>query len=997
MMRRILLLMLGFVFLGTQLWAQRNRTITGKITDENGSGIANASVVVKESPRIGATTNSQGVFTLNVPANGRTLIVSSTGLGEKEVNLTATGVYNISLSVKSSDMQELMVVAYGRQTRKSFTGSAATLNNDLIAHSPRPSLQDNLQGNVPGVQAVNGSGQPGGVPNIRIRGIGSINAGSAPLYVVDGIPVVSGDITGYNSNTIAGLNGNDIESVTILKDAAAASLYGSRAANGVVLITTKKGNAGKTKISASAQFGINKLTLRGNDLPLNTNEMIELLREGWINSGRTAAAFNAELVNRAIDTTINTDWVGALTRTGKYRQYDVSASGGNDRTTFYLSGGLQQQEAALNAVDYKRLTSKLALTNKVSDRLNFNSSLNLSYQRSNTVSSAGAFANPVRTFYRLQPWIPIYNPDGSYNFNFNSTFNPVALAEKNFRRANTYSALGSVGGVLNIVNGLTYESKAGLDLNYGEGRLFSSPGFGDGRNYNGYGSNFNTLYVNWITTNLLRYRTTFATDHSIEVLAGYEAQKTKTTSSQADASNFLANTTTLANASKQETATSSETVNALSSWLSNLSYNFKKRYYLTGSFRRDGSSRFGANKRFGNFWSVGAAWDVAGEKFMTNVAAVSSLKLRASYGTNGNQDIGNFDSRALYGVNGYENNPGYVFTQFGNPDLTWEVNKPLNLGLDFSMFRGRLNATVEYYTRTTSDLILSVPISSTNGVTSYTANFAEMKNKGWEFSISSRNVVSGKPGGFSWETSFNLTTQENRITKLLSPIRTAPYNREVGLDFYQYYLIGYAGVDAQTGEAMWYADSSKKTTTKNYGAGIRFNSGSALPKMFGGLTNTFSFKGLTLSFQLFGNFGNKVYDGWGSFTNSDGSSGFSATGKINRYTYDHRWRQAGQETDVPKVVYLGSQTGLSNQTSSRFLYDGTYVRLRDITLAYSLPQSVIGRIKMSNARLYVRASNLATWVKDKRLAFDPEVPVTGDLDQRPPIYKTILFGLDISL
>lgn len=993
-MRRLLMLLLGVFVFCAQLLAQ-NRTITGTVTDNNGQPLANVSVTVKGA-NYGTTTDANGSFTLSVGPNIRTLVISSIGFGTREVAVTDRSTVSVALSGAEQSLNEVVVVAYGKQSRRSLTGSATSVNTEAIARAPRTSIQESFQGNVAGVQAVNGSGQPGSVPNIRIRGVGSISAGSAPLYVVDGVPIqYSGDLTGYNTNVIAGLNSADIESITVLKDAASASLYGSRAANGVVLITTKSGRAGKTKISGSAQYGINNLTLRDKDLPLTTTEMIELLREGWVNAGRTFDAFKTELTNRAIDSTINTDWVDALTRQGYFQQYDLSASGGNDRTTFYISGGLNKTEAALKAVDYTRLTSKMSVTNKASDRLNLNGSLGFSYQQSNTVSDAGAFANPVRSFYRLQPWLRIYNPDGSYDYSYNSTFNPVALAEKNFRRGKTYSALGTIGGQYNIYKGLNFETKAGLDMNLAQTNLFWSPGFGDGRNYGGYGSSGSSLYASWITTNLLKYGTTFGEDHTFDVLAGYEAQKARVTSNSGAASNFAPNTNTLANASKPEDATSSETSNSIASWISSLSYNFKKRYYLTGSFRRDGSSRFGAEKRYGNFWSVGASWNVVDENFMQGLNFLSDLKLRASYGVNGNQDIGNFASRALYGVNGYENNPGYVFSQFGNANLTWEENKPFNVGVDFGVLRNRLTGTVEYYDRTTSSLLLDIPISSTNGVTTYSENVGEMKNKGWEFSLSSKNIVPQSADGFSWDTDFNLTTQENKITKLVNPIR-GTFNREVGLDFYQYYLVGYAGVDPQTGEALWYTDSARTKTTKTYSSNLRFNQGSALPSLFGGLTNRLNFKGFMLSFQFYYNFGNKIYDSWGTFTSSDGASGFSATGKISRYVYENRWRKPGDVTDVPKVTYLGSQTGLSNQTSSRFLYDGDYIRLRDVTLAYNLSKSVADRLKVSNARFYVRANNLYTWVKDDRLTYDPEVPVSGDLDQRPPIYKTMVVGLDIS-
>ncbi len=724
--------------------------------------------------------------------------------------------------------------------------------------------------------------------------------------------------------------------------------------------------------------------------------MLELLREGWANAGEDPAEFDAEVEDNGIDPNHTTDWVDALMRDGKFQQYDLSASGGNDKTTFYISGGLYKAEAALKGVDYNRITSKLAVTHKVNDRLNFDMTLGLGYQRSNTVSEAGAFANPVRSFYRLQPWLKIYKPDGTYDLSYNSTHNPVAVLDNNKRTGTTYSLLGNVGAEYRIANGLTFQSKFGLDLNYAGMNLFWDPRFGDGRNYNGYGNSSTRLYLNWISTNLLKYRKTLGEDHEIDVLLGYEAQKTTINGNSAIGTSFLPNTQTVANAGLPLSVSSTIQEAALASVLSNVGYNYKQKYYFNASFRRDGSSRFGTNYRYGNFWSLGASWDITEESFLKSSQTFSLLKLRTSYGVNGNQDIDYYASLGLYSANlVYNNDPAFTFSQYENKNLTWEQNKPFNVGLDFGLWKGRLNGTVEYYTRTTANLLLNIPISSVNGLTGYMENVGAMRNSGWELTLNSRNIESDREDGFTWSADFNISTLKNRITKLTAPIR-GTFNREVGLDFYQYYLISYAGVDSENGEALWYSDTAQTKKTNSYGQGVRVNQGSALPKFYGGLTNTFTFKGFSLSFQLYYNFGNKLYDGWGTFIHPDGATGFGATAKISRYSYDHRWRKKGDITDAPKITLGGGQTGVSNQNSSRFLYDGDYIRLRDVSLGYTLPRQWSGKIGASNVKVYFRANNLFTWVKDKRLMYDPEVPVTGDTDQRPPVFKTMLAGIDIS-
>ncbi|UCJ09572.1 TonB-dependent receptor [Chitinophaga pendula] len=971
-------------------------TVKGKVTNELGQPLPGVSIRIVNINR-GSSTDANGEYEIKAPS---TAVLEFTHIGfiQQRVPVENRKVLNITLKDDAKGLSEVVVVAYNTQTKASFTGSASTLKPQAFDKAPRASFQEGLQGNIAGVQSVNGSGQPGSVPNIRIRGVGSITAGSTPLYVIDGVPVVSSSITDYNVNNLAGINGADIESVTVLKDASAASLYGSRAANGVILITTKKGKSGKTSFSISAQQGVNLLTIPKKDRPLNTSEMVELLREGFTNRypGKVDSFNNVVLKNAGIDTTVNTDWIDALTRSGNFSQVNLSASGGNDKTRFYASGGIYNSKAALKGVGYNRATAKVNVTNTANDRLSFDLNLGLNYQKGNAVGDAGGFANPVRSLYRLQPWLRIYNPDGSYDFSYNSTFNPVAVNEATTREAAIYGLLGSVGAKYKIMDWLSFETKLSLDLNYVQNSYFYPPEFGDGRTVNGRGSFGTSLWNNWVSTNILRFNRKFGVDHGVSAFLGYEAQRTRNNTSTTVASNFLPGKTTLANASKPEGTETTQTENALTGAFVNASYNFREKYYLSGSVRRDGSSRFGADRRFGTFWSLGLAWNVHMEPFMQSQQTFSELKLRTSYGTNGNQDIGNFASRGLYNSGSdYDGRPGYALSQFPNRYLTWEQNKPFNVGLDFGLWKNRITGTIEYYERVTSSLLLDVPVSSVNGVTTVARNAGSMKNSGWEITLSSRNIISDNDGGFNWNTDFNISTQKNRITQLDNDM-TGTFLRTVGNDFYQYFMQGFAGVDPQTGEALWYKDGSKSGTTKNYGEAQRFTQGSALPKFFGGLTNSFGYKGFSLSFQVFFNWGNKVFDSWASFTESDGSSGFNATGKMSRYLYNNRWQKPGDITDVPRVFYLGRQTGLSNQNSSRFIYDGSYIRLRDVTFAYQLPKSWLQSAKIKDVKLYVRANNLFTYVKDKHLTMDPEVPVTGVFDQRPPVFKTLLAGIDIN-
>lgn len=964
-------------------------TLKGRVLDETGHPLPGVSILLTaDNFRQGVQTDGNGAYLLNVSKPGK-YTLTATFIGyekyQQEIELEKDMTSDIRLKPTNQDLSEVMVVAYGTQTKASFTGSAKTLKADLLNGSPRPSVQETLQGNVAGVNVSNGSGQPGAVPSIRIRGIGSVNAGSGPLYVVDGIPL--------ESDQINSLNSFDVENVTVLKDASAASIYGSRAANGVILITTKNGQAGKTVFNASAQFGVNNVTnIRGHKA-LNTNEMLELLREGWANKGNDPALFDKAVTDNAVDPNINTSWFDLLTRNGTYNQLDLSASGGTEKTKFYLSGSHYVAKAALLGSEFSRSTANLRLSNQATDKLSFNGGLQINFRKTLTQSDAGSFGNPVRMYSIYQPWLRAYNDDGTYDFSYFNRYNPVAQVKESFDKSYYYGLLGNFLAKYQILPSLSIENQSNLSFVYEDENSYNKAGVGTSRTDGGRATYSSGRTTNWVNTSILRYNEGFG-DFNLKAYLGYEAQSVNRLGNSVTKRNFLPNTYTLDNASILVDGGSSGTGNSLNSVFVNGAVDYKSKYFLNLSGRRDGSSRFGSERRYGNFWSVGASWIISKEKFLQNQDAVSDLRLRTSYGVNGNQDIGNFASRALYSSSSYDNAPGLVFSNYGNNLLTWEKNKPFNVGLDFGFLKNRLTGTLEYYTRATSDLLLSRPISATNGLTSYTDNIGAMKNTGWELEL---NSVNFKPDGdgFGWNTSFNISTLKNRITKLSSPIVSGGYNRFEGGDFYQLYLVGYAGVDPENGEALWYTDGTKTKTTNNYGSATQFNQGSALPKVFGGLTNVFTYKGFSLSFQLYFNFGNKIYDNWGGTSFSDGSGGFLPTTRMPRYTYDHRWRKPGDITDQPKIVFNGTQSGVSGQSSSRFVYDGDYIRLRDVSLGYQLPAQWIKGLNIASAKIYFRANNLFTYIKDKRVSFDPEVGIDGFADKNVPVYKTALMGIDI--
>lgn len=978
-------------------FVQEKIIIKGTIVDELGVPLVGINVGVKNSS-IGTLTDLDGKFTLKANYDD-VLEISYLGFKTttRKVSKQATN-FKITLIPEINTLNEVTVVAYGKQSKSSFTGAAVNVDVAKIKETPAASFQESLQGNVAGVQMSSTSGQPGYAQSIRIRGVGSINANSDPLYVVDGIPVVSGNIStiATSSNTIAGINPKDIETITVLKDASATSIYGSRGANGVVLITTKRGKSGKTKFDFSSQYGISDMILRDSNKLLTTPESLELLIESRVNNGSTQEAAEKYIYDN-VDESVNTNWQDVIGRTGEYRQYGVSASGGSDKTTFYSSLGIYNQQAVIIGVDYKKFNAKVNVNHQATDKLAMTFGVAASNQVLHTIDEAGSANNPVRAMVREVPWQPVYNADGSYNTSILLTYNPVGIVEKNIRESKLYGILGNLGLTYDFNKNLSFETKGNVDFNLADEFQYDNAYFGEGRNDGGRGRASDNIVLNWNVTNLLKYNLDLNKSNNLKFLLGQEAQKITSNSTYAYASNYGApGLTTLENASVYKDASSSKTASSLSSLFFNVNYALNNKYYLNVTGRRDGSSRFGSDVRYANFGSIGAGWTIEKEKFMENVTFVNKLKLRTSYGINGNQEIGNFASRGLYNTgDDYNGSPGYSYSQQSNPSLTWEKNKPFNVGLDFGLFN-RLSGTVEYYTRTTSNLLFQVPISATNGITSYLDNVGEMKNSGIEFALSAS--IFDNPDGFSWRSDFNITTNSNEIIKLQNdePIIEDNYIREVGSDFYTFYMPGYAGVDSQNGNALWYTDGTKSATTSVYSQADSYKQGSALPKFYGGLTNTFSYKNVSLSFMLFMNSGNKVYDTWGRYVATDGSAQLNDRGNLTRKIYENRWQQPGDITDVPKVVWGNTQSGLANQHSTRFLYDGTYVRLRDITLAYQLPSDLTNKLKVSNVRFYLKGTNVLTWVKDKGLEIDPEVGINGTANLRIPISKQFLMGVDFS-
>lgn len=995
----------------------QNRTVSGTVTDDKGAPLANASVVVKGT-NTGTTTRPDGSFSLSVPPRGTTLVVSYVGLGDQEITLTGSSQYTVNLTANAkNNLNEVVVVGYGTQRRANLTSAVGTVKATDIENRPYTSVDQALQGKVAGLQAPVATGQPGAFQPVRIRGIGSATAGADPLYVVDGIIINSGDLTGLTTtaNALAGLNPNDIESVSVLKDAQATSIYGSRGANGVILITTKKGRPGKTRFRADVEVGGNKLA----DMPpnarfLDATEWLALLREGVINAGGTQADADFYAEAYGSKTGVNTDWRDVITRTGQQQQYNLSASGGDNRNTFYISGGYFNQQATVIASDFERFSFRANYKHTASDRLNFTVNLAGSNAIQNSPNAGGSYSNPVGTLPFLRPTQNPYTAGGSLNIStdpddptaFNSgNYNPLYIANYDKYSTNTSLVQGSVGAEFAVLRNLRLSSRFGIDYNLIEEVNFWNQFHGDGVGYGGLSQTNNSRLFNWINTNQLDYNTTFGNGLRLDAKLGYEAQKNRgyfvySAGQGFPPTNQLFYST---NAATPIGASSSGSDYSFASVFSNVSASYQDRYILSGSFRRDGSSRFSTNNLYGNFWSVGAAWNINRESFFQNVTFINALKLRGSYGTSGNAAIGNYAWRptvhyggavatvAQIGSGNYAGQPGGFFDVVGNLNLTWETTDQADIGLDASFFNDRLSMTVDVYRRVSGQLLFANPLSATTGFTSFIDNVGRMENKGIELTLSGTPL---RMKDFTWTLNFNLSHNVNRIRRLpggkeIPDATNTSFRLKEGEDFRAYFVREWAGVDPNTGDPLWYVDGSHSQTTKTYSQAQRQYIGTASPRFFGGLATNVTFKGIDLQGDFVYNYGNLVRDPW-IFYAIDG-----AYPDLNKYAQNlKRWQKPGDITDVPKYVF-GSTTN-SNAFSTRFLYKGDFIRLRNVTVGYNLPDNLTQRLGIAGVRIYLRGTNLWTKTYDKNLTIDPEQGVNGNSNLDIFYTKSLTAGLNLS-
>ena len=981
MYKRLFLVFIPFFF-AFVLNAQ-NRIITGTVISYEDNLPLPGTTVTIQNTTIGTQTDLDGKYKIEVNTPNAVLVFTFIGMKEQKITIGISNTYNVVMKPDVVGIEEVVVtVPYGVQKRETFTGSLGLLQSDDMKKQRDESIDKMLQGAVAGVNSNTGSGQPGSKSEVRIRGIGSISASSEPLYVIDGIPVSSGPNDANSStNILATINPGDIESVSVLKDAAATSLYGSRASNGVIMITTKKGGNGKTNYSFSSQQGITT-RVNSNLKVLNSSEYLSIRKEEMQNAGYGANYISAELGSDSI----NTNWQKEVYRYGYIQKYDFSATGGNDKTNFFMSGSYNNEKGVVINTGIRKMSARMNVTHKATENLSFGTKITLANTFQQVPHDQMTNSNEVYGSYSLAPNFAIKTNDSTYNFT-NQTYNVVGINKLDEITNTTNRLLANAFLEYKINKKLTFRTINGIDyINFSQFQ-YVSPETPDGSSKNGLMTKGISTENTATTSNTINYSTKIKDQHSFDILGGYEVQYSKTDSTLVSTSNFPSTSIReLSNGTTVEKIKTPETDWAIISYLSNLQYNFKGKYYFSGSYRRDGSSRFSGENRWSNFWSSGFSWRITDEEFMKQFTKVNSLRFHASYGTSGNSEVGNYASRYLFEYDhNYNNSPGGYPIQIGNDKLTWEKTKSADLGLELRIFK-KVAASLDLYHRTTSNLLLNVPISVTNGFEYQLQNVGAMVNKGIEFSVNTENL---KTENFLWQTDFNIAMNHNEITELNqgNDIVDKSQIRRVGEAYNSFYLAEWAGVDAADGSAMWY--DSNGNLTKDYAKARKIIAGNADPKFIFGLGNTFTYKRVSLSFSFYGKVGNKIYNNIDQILVSDGAlTGINQSTKIL-----DRWQKSGDITDVPKLVYSNSSN--SNQPSTRYLENGSYLKLRSITLSYQVPEIIAKKAKVNGISFYIQGQNIWTWTRYSGI--DPEQNTRGVSWFRYPNSRSVIGGVTITI
>ncbi|RYY00960.1 MAG: SusC/RagA family TonB-linked outer membrane protein [Gammaproteobacteria bacterium] len=1046
-MRKFLLLMLGILALSTHLLAQ-SRTISGRITDPQGNPVSNASVVVKGTTQ-GTTSDASGNFRITVPASAESLIISAIGFADQEISMRNRINFSIALASNQQAMNEVVVVAYGTQRRGATTGSIAQVNAKQLENRPITNALNALVGAAPGIQTSTPSGAPGSSPGIIVRGFGSFSLSSAPLYVVDGVIYDGG---------FSNLNPDDIETITVLKDASTTALYGAKGANGVVMITTKRAKKGKQNVQFKVQMGVSNPAIPeyptvdafqfyplaweayrnglvyGTGLTTPTTlDSAGLIASGLLprytsganvgnqifrggsfqdiyqilgkynpfNVGNTAIVLpNGQLnPNASLRYGDDLDWLDQSTRRGTRNEYGLQFSSATDKFDLFSSFSYLKEGGWGLRSDLSRFSARVNANARVTDW--FRSGFNLAGNRTKFNNAAtGGIVNAFYFSRYIAPIYPVYlhdpvtggivmdatgNPrydfgnENGYGRPYNSGRHTIAEHLWNLDNdvRDVISARGF--GEITFAPWLTLTTNISTDITNNENEGYENPIVGDGYPSGRY-SRGTSRVTSYTFNQLLNFNKRFAAVHNVDVLLGHENYDYKTTGiSGLRIGQAFENIYQFSNFGTINSLGSSYSASRSEGFFSRLNYDYNGKYLLSASFRRDGNSKFPTDLRWANFWSVGLGWSIEKESFLSTVSWINQLKLRASYGVTGNSNTGNYPYQAGYDI-GWDDDtrPGIIVSSLGSPQLTWETQKPLDIGLDFGLFKNRLYGTLGYFYRNSSGLIFSVPQPLQNGGTpsgSFTVsqNIGEMVNKGMEAQISGVPVRSRN---LNWTVTVNATHYTNELTKMpeaTPALTSSPFKREVGKSIYEFYTRDFYGVDPQTGSALYkgvlnFNPANSQIISKNGGfdtvtidhnnARQDYVNKTSLPDVYGSFTNSLSYKNFELGFVITYQIGGYVYDGVYAALMSTATNGGTYHTDILK-----RWQKPGDITDVPRLD--NTRSAQFGATSDRFLTSATYFSINNVSLSYQLPKSFLSAIKATSARFFISGENLHFFTKRK--------------------------------
>ncbi|HEX2970273.1 MAG TPA: TonB-dependent receptor [Bacteroidales bacterium] len=996
-----ILLILKLIIASSSLFAQEVPVTGYVISEQDKTALTGVSIVLKGTTH-GTITDENGFYSIQADP-GSTLVFSFIGFTKKEVQVSERKKLDILMSPETHVFDEIVVVGYGTQTRKSLTSSISSVNTAETIDIPSVSVDQQVQGRAAGVQVMSNTGIPGEGIFMRIRGVTSINASNEPLYVIDGVFVNNQSLQsiatqGQQTSPLADFSSSDIESIEILKDANATSIYGARGANGVVIITTKRGQYNSApSIRFNASSGFSKVPELWE--LVTGPEHAEIINEAWVNDGKDYAKRPFRPVSeggRGLPEEQPTyDRLSDLFRTGLLQSYDLSGSGGNDVTRYYIGGDFSSQEATIKPVRFQRAGARINIDQKITKKLSLGISNNLSRTfRNQARVGDGPNGGMLQAALHTPTYLPKENADGT-PAKWAGFDNLDVLIKYTDIKAASYRYVGNVKLNYDILKNLKFTSSFSLDFNDYDEFQYWNDLTNLGAASNGYGSDGDSKNQIWINEQTLEYRLALPGKHNFAFLAGNTVQKNSRQSKMIEGYGFPNNSFKLISSAATQTGIVTHSTFGLLSYFGRMNYEYASKYFISFSMRADASSKFGKNNKWGYFPSLGLGWQVKEEEFIKNITWISSLKLRSSIGLTGNQNgINDYASKGLWsGGFNYLDQPGTAPEQLENPELKWESTMQADLGFDFSVLRDRLSISFDIYSKYTKGLLLAVPIPSATGFNSIFRNEGEMSNKGFELTITSENIVAKN---FHWTTSLNLSRNKNLIEKLSIPINQ--YNRDwirmqEGYPMFSFWLYRQLYVDPQTGDAVFEDLNDDDVIT----VADRQILGDTWPDLFGGINNTFQI--FKFDINIFLNFqtGNDVYNLNRFFLESGGTRDANRSLHKNQL---NRWQKPGDITDVPKVTTLGNNYRL--EQNSRFLEDGSFLRLRSLNLGYTIPKSITSKAHIKSARIYFQGTNL--FLFKRYIDPDPEVNVSGNnqnvqgLDLgTPPQPRIIEFGINLVL